>query len=230
MSAPFSPTAPRPSDREHASDEADASQPRFDLSRLRESKLKDYAIRFLFGGAISVLAALIGHWITPRFGGVFTAFPAILLASLTLIGKHTGDEPSAEDAQGAAAGGLALVVMAIFIALTITRIPGAAALFAALGVWLIVAVAIYAAGVKIGWLRTVKREEEQDRTRPQEGGGEPEGGRPRLIRTVASGRGRACPFGWVVDAPRPSMLSCARSDGRSAPNRVRMTEHPPTSG
>jgi hypothetical protein len=133
----------------------DESRPRIKLDKLREAKLKDYAIRFVFGGAISVLAVLIAHWTTERFGGVFTAFPAILLASLTLIGQRDGREPSSEDAAGGVAGALALMLTAVFLAATLDRLPGALSLVAALGLWLLVAVALYGLAVRLGWLRTV---------------------------------------------------------------------------
>jgi hypothetical protein len=140
---------------------------------LREIKPRDYAIRILLGGVVSVLAALIGQWVNPRFGGIFTAFPAILLASLTLIGQHQGDEPSAEDAEGGAVGSVALAVTAVFIALTITIIAGAIALLAALAVWLVLAVAQYALGVKIGWLPT--RQGDEQKPPPADRGGPPGG-------------------------------------------------------
>lgn len=135
------------------------SRPRLNLARLKQAKLKDYAIRFAFGGVISVIAALLGHWITTRFGGIFTAFPAILLASLTLIGEHDGREQSAEDAEGGVAGALALVACALFIALTVTHLSGAASLLLALALWLALALAGYALGIKLGWLRTRTRDE-----------------------------------------------------------------------
>jgi hypothetical protein len=143
----------------HEGDENDGSRPRLDLARLKQAKLKDYAIRFTFGGAVSVIAALLGYWITPRFGGIFTAFPAILLASLTLIGEHDGREQSAEGAEGGVAGALALVACAFFIALTVTRLPGAVSLVLALLLWLALALAGYALGVRLGWLRTRARNE-----------------------------------------------------------------------
>lgn|SRR5690348_3625607 len=137
--------------------EPGGSRPSLDLSGLRRINPRDYAIRFAFGGAISVIAALLGSWATERFGGIFTAFPAILLASLTLIGEHTGPEASAEDAEGAAAGALALAATAAFIAATVARITGAASLLVALGAWLALSLALYALFVKIGWLRTPRR-------------------------------------------------------------------------
>jgi hypothetical protein len=61
--------------------------PRFQPGRIKEARLRDYAIRFVFGGTISVVAALIGAVVEEPIGGIFTAFPAIMLASLTLINK-----------------------------------------------------------------------------------------------------------------------------------------------
>ncbi len=137
----------------------DADRPRVDMSRLRQAKPKDYVIRFAFGGLVSVVAALIGHWTTPEFGGIFTAFPAILLASLTLIGKREGDEPSAEDAEGGALGAIALTATAAVITLTLTRVAGAVSLAGALGVWLILSLLLYLLAVKVGWLHTSRRGE-----------------------------------------------------------------------
>lgn len=121
---------------------------------------KDYAIRFAFGGAVSVVAALIGRWTNVPFGGVFTAFPAILLASLTLIGEKYGREQSAEDAEGGVIGAFAFVVAAIFIANIIMYISGAASLLLALGIWTALAVALYLLAIRIGFLRTYKCQEE----------------------------------------------------------------------
>jgi len=133
---------------------SDASRPRLDLSRMRQIKLKDYAIRFVLGGAVSVIAALIGQWMTPRFGGVFMAFPAILLASLTLIGKEQGYEQSAEDAEGGVLGAIAFVGSAAFIAATVEALLGAISLLIALVIWLGVAVGLYLLCIKAGLLRT----------------------------------------------------------------------------
>lgn len=130
--------------------------PNLELGRLRKVKVKDFAIRFAFGGAISVIAAVLGHLVTTRFGGVFTAFPAILVASLTLINQKDGTEPSAENAEGGVAGALALALTALVLALTLAALTGALSLLLALAVWLVLAVAFYALGVMIGWLRTTR--------------------------------------------------------------------------
>ena len=78
--------------------------PRFRVGRIREASYRDMAVRFAFGGTISVVAALIGAVTTESIGGIFTAFPAILVASLTLIDKQEDPEHASYDAVGAALG------------------------------------------------------------------------------------------------------------------------------
>ena len=51
------------------------------LSGLHETNWKDYIIRFVFGGAITVITGLIARKFGPVIGGLFLAFPAIFPAS-----------------------------------------------------------------------------------------------------------------------------------------------------
>ena len=122
------------------------------LSQLRGIRLRDYLIRFLFGGIISVIAALIGQWTTGRIGGIFTAFPAILLASLTLINQEDGKQACIMDAQGAVLGAVALVVASIVISMTLGAMVGALALLLGLGAWVVCSVGLYFLSVKFGLL------------------------------------------------------------------------------
>ncbi|MET8803359.1 hypothetical protein [Streptomyces sp. NPDC004546] len=43
---------------------------------------------FFFGAGVSLLAAVVWKLFGPFIGGVFLAFPAILLASLALVAKE----------------------------------------------------------------------------------------------------------------------------------------------
>ena len=61
---------------------------RVDLSSLRMTKWSEYALRFLFGGTITVVAGVLAERFGPEFGGLFLAFPAIFPATATLIEKH----------------------------------------------------------------------------------------------------------------------------------------------
>ncbi len=144
------------SPKRSSGNEKDMSRPRLDFSKFQKVRLGDFVLRFLFGGVVSVLAALLGQWITPRFGGLFTTFPAILLASLTLLGHKEGEERASDDAKGGVAGATALVACAIFLALTISWLPGALALGAALLLWLLLASSFYLLGIKLGWLRPAR--------------------------------------------------------------------------
>jgi hypothetical protein len=118
--------------------------PRFRPGRIREARFRDFAVRFAFGGTISVLAALIGATFTEPIGGIFTAFPAILVASLTLIDKQEDQEHASYDAVGAALGAVGFVFCAAFVAGTLGRWPAAASLGVGLLIWVVVSVGLYA--------------------------------------------------------------------------------------
>ena len=118
--------------------------PRFRLGRIKEARFRDFAIRFAFGGAISIIAALIGTVSNESMGGIFTAFPAILVASLTLIDKQEDREHASYDAVGAALGAVGFVFCAAFVAGTLGRWPAAASLGVGLLIWVVVSVGLYA--------------------------------------------------------------------------------------
>jgi hypothetical protein len=118
--------------------------PRFQPGRIKEARFRDMAVRFAFGGTISVVAALIGAATTESIGGIFTAFPAILVASLTLIDKQEDREHASYDAVGAALGAVGFIACALFVSLTLERWPVAASLGVGLSIWLVVSVGLYA--------------------------------------------------------------------------------------
>lgn len=125
----------------------------FDISALRRTRWYEYALRFFFGGAVTVIAGLIAKRCGPVFGGLFLAFPAIFPASATLVQKHEtqkkqnagivdkvrGRKASALDARGAAFGCIALMC---FAGVAWGALPGwntALSLGTAGAVWLAVA-------------------------------------------------------------------------------------------
>jgi Protein of unknown function (DUF3147) len=95
----------------------------FDFSALRKTKWYEYAVRFFFGGIITVLAGLVAKAYGPTVGGLFLAFPAIFPATATLVEKHErerkrkagirqtgrGRQAAALDAYGAALGAAGLL-------------------------------------------------------------------------------------------------------------------------
>lgn len=126
------------------------------FSALRDTQWHEYLIRFVLGGGATALTGLIAKIYGPETGGLFLAFPAIFVASATLIemherkrkekcglrGRRRGMEAAALDASGAALGSLALVVFALLIWL----LPpnwGAFALLTAFVAWCAVAVGLW---------------------------------------------------------------------------------------
>jgi hypothetical protein len=111
--------------------------------KLRCIRWWEYALRFVFGGAVTVITGLLAHHVGPAFAGMFLAFPAILPASLTLVKEHEGRKKAADDARGARVGAVGLVAFALVVALTATRWPAAAVLAVATAAWLALSLAVW---------------------------------------------------------------------------------------
>jgi hypothetical protein len=71
---------------------------------LKETKPREYLIRFVLGGLATAATGAIAHVFGPDAGGLFLAFPAILCASLTLIDKHERERKKKKGLKGAARG------------------------------------------------------------------------------------------------------------------------------
>jgi hypothetical protein len=105
------------------------------FAALKQIKLSDMALRFVFGGACTVLAGLIASRWGPVIGGLFLAFPAIFPAGASLLEKHEiekkrqigpsgsnrGRVAAGVDAAGAAIGSAGL---ATFAAVVWKALPG----------------------------------------------------------------------------------------------------------
>jgi uncharacterized membrane protein (GlpM family) len=128
-----------------------------DPSGLKQTKWHEYALRFVAGGIITVLAGVIARKWGPGIGGLFLAFPAIFPASATLIEKHErqkklekglhgqkrGTDAAAIDALGAAMGSAGLVAFAGICWWLIPRYPAPLALGGATLAWLLVSFSIW---------------------------------------------------------------------------------------
>jgi Protein of unknown function (DUF3147) len=129
----------------------------FDLSALKRTRWYEYAVRFLFGGAVTVATGLLAKRYGPVFGGLFLAFPAIFPAGATLVEKHErekkgragisdtrrGRMAAALDARGAALGSLGLVCFAVGVWQLLPFWNASLCLLAGLAVWLVLSVAIW---------------------------------------------------------------------------------------
>jgi hypothetical protein len=101
---------------------------RIKWSALQRTYGYEYLVRFALGGLATLFAGVIADRFGPETGGLFLAFPAILLcASATLVEKHERDRKTRQglkgaergrraaalDATGAGWGSLALATFAI---------------------------------------------------------------------------------------------------------------------
>lgn len=125
-------------------------------SALKQGKWYEYVLRFVLGGAMTVVAGLIAEKFGPEIGGLFLAFPAIFCASATIIEKHErerkerkrlqgrerGRNAAALDAAGAGWAGLALASFAAVMWMTATW-GAAASLSIASLIWLLAAAGLW---------------------------------------------------------------------------------------
>jgi hypothetical protein len=112
-----------------------AQPPHTEPSGLRKTSAREWLIRFAFGAGVSALAGIVSEVWGPKIGGAFLAFPAILLASLTLVAKDEGGHRAREDARGAALGATGLIGFALVVAATARHWPVWATLIAATLTW-----------------------------------------------------------------------------------------------
>jgi hypothetical protein len=131
---------------------------KFHLGSLKTTAWWEHLIRFVFGGAITVIAGLIAKKYGPALGGLFLAFPAIFPASATMLERHErqekeqkgasagrrGADAAALDSRGAALGSVALGFFAIFVwqllpdhSAWIIALAGVLWLGASIGLWLL---------------------------------------------------------------------------------------------
>jgi hypothetical protein len=127
------------------------------LSALKHSNWRGHLTRFLFGGAITVLAGLIANQYGPVLGGLFLAFPAVFPASAILIAKQEtrkkaragfhdplrGTLAAALEARGAAMGAVALCAFALLVWRLLPQHNAILVLLAALGLWWVLAALIW---------------------------------------------------------------------------------------
>jgi hypothetical protein len=127
------------------------------ISSLKQTKPHEYLVRFVFGGAVTVLAGLVASHFGPSAGGLFLAFPAIFPATATLIeghekkrkekighdGTNRGRMAASIDAAGAALGCVGLAGFALVLWLLLPKHNAWLILIAALAVWMILSVVLW---------------------------------------------------------------------------------------
>jgi hypothetical protein len=128
-----------------------------DTSSLKEIRPHEYAVRFIFGGLVTLITGLIAQHFGPSIAGLFLAFPAIFPATATLIEKHEkkrkqqighdgtnrGRSAVAVDAAGTALGTLGLLLFALFLWRFLPTHNAALILSAAALIWLTAAITFW---------------------------------------------------------------------------------------
>jgi hypothetical protein len=122
---------------------------KMNFAAAKETRPHEYAIRFLFGGLITVSAGLIAKRFGPAVGGLFLAFPAIFPATATLIATHEkqekrragldgtarGRDAAAIEARGTAIGTVGLLAFAAIVWHALPNHNAPAVLLAAAAAW-----------------------------------------------------------------------------------------------
>ena len=117
----------------------------------------EYLVRFVLGGLVTACAGILAEKFGPSFGGLFLAFPAVLVASTTLLEKHErerfqakglegrkrGRQAAGADTAGAAMGSFGLIAFAGCVWILLPRLSAWVVVPAATLVWAAVAVAIW---------------------------------------------------------------------------------------
>src|SRR5438270_14079659 len=109
---------------------------------LRGQTLADLISRFLVGGVVVTVFALIGSSLKPKsFAGLFSAAPSVALATLTLTILSKGTRYAAVECRSMIEGGIALCVYSLLVSWLLVRrkpSPGWSAV-GAIVVWFVVA-------------------------------------------------------------------------------------------
>jgi hypothetical protein len=127
------------------------------VAKLREGIPSEYLTRFLFGGIVTVLAALIAHHYGPVIGGLFLAFPGIFAPGLSMTEEHAIERKArggangtlfaraeaSVEAAGAAAGALGLAAFALTLWIGLPAHSLTLVLPLASAVWLAVSVLLW---------------------------------------------------------------------------------------
>ncbi len=109
------------------------------------------ALRFLIGGLVVSVFALIGDVLKPKsFGGVFAGAPTVALATLFLTAHKSGAHYAAVEGRSMMAGAVAFFIYACVVSFILMRFRPSTLKCASLAmpVWAIVAFAIWTL-----WLR-----------------------------------------------------------------------------
>jgi uncharacterized membrane protein (GlpM family) len=100
------------------------------------------AVKGLAGGLLVVAFALLSEALEPkRFAGLFSAAPAVAIASLSVVLLDKGHHAAHQDAVGMIAGSAGMIAYAACAIPLLRRMKASRAALAALGPWVLSAAA-----------------------------------------------------------------------------------------
>lgn len=108
--------------------------------------MTEYIVRFLVGGAVVSVFAMLGDVLRPKsFAGLFGAAPSVALATLGIAVYQHGAGYAATQSRAMVAGAIALGIYAVVVCqlLMRARLRAAPATLLSLAVWLIVALGLW---------------------------------------------------------------------------------------
>lgn len=108
--------------------------------------MADLLIRFVVGGAVVSVFAIIGDMLKPKtFAGLFGAAPSVALATLSLTAYTKGTHYAAIEARSMMIGAGAFAIYALAVVVIMLRFKRSALLttLSLLGAWLAVAVGLW---------------------------------------------------------------------------------------
>lgn len=126
----------------------DSAKQRFSQN---EDSVKEFVVRFIVGGTVVSVFALIGSALKPRsFAGLFGAAPSVALATLGLTVATRGRSYAAIEARSMIAGAVALCVYTACVSQLLMRYPWPALPVSALSIllWLSVAGSLWYARLR----------------------------------------------------------------------------------
>ncbi len=126
-------------------------RPRLRVRGTTKPKGWENALRFLFGGLVTVGLGIVSRRWGPAIGGLLLGFPAIFPASITLVNEDEGRAKAIDDARGARLGSIAMIVFAVVVHETASSWRPPTVLAIATLAWLTAALVLWM--VVYGWRR-----------------------------------------------------------------------------
>lgn len=120
----------------------------FRPGEVRQVTAKERWIRAAFGAGTSAVAGVLAEVAGPMVGGAFLAFPAVLLASLTMVREKDGRARARDDARGSTAGAVGLIGFAAVGSTLFSTVAPSIVLVLATLAWIVLALGVHG----LAWL------------------------------------------------------------------------------